>query len=88
MHLRLQNIMMKLNWLISTLRIWIMMRSIKLIGQHNITWMLINVIKPRLVIQVQNNIVKEMAQVDNNILQINKMLKAATVIEEGCIRVP
>ena len=80
--------MMKLNWLISTLRIWIMMRSIKLIGQHNITWMLINVIKPRLVIQVQNNIVKEMAQVDNNILQINKMLKAATVIEEGCIRVP
>ena len=77
-----------LNWLISTLRIWIMMRSIKLIGQLNITWMLINVIKPRLAIQMHNNIVKEMAQVDNNILQINKMLKAATVIEEGCIRVP
>ena len=80
--------MMKLNWLISTLRIWIMMRSIKLIGQLNITWMLINVIKPRLAIQMHNNIVKEMAQVDNNILQINKMLIAATVIEEGCIRVP
>jgi hypothetical protein len=33
---------------------------------------------------MHNNIAKEMAQVDNNIIQIYIMLKAAIVIEEGC----
>jgi hypothetical protein len=75
---------MMLNWLISTLRIWIMMRGINSCWHHTITWVLTNVIKPYLVIQMHNNIAKEMAQVDNNIIQIYIMLKAAIVIEEGC----